>query len=403
MKPLLRNSFFWKFSLLFVAAVLFTLSFVFNKLYTNRSSVAEEVRNAETYLHEQERDFSRFLSDTVLIRKLVTNTETFPEFNTVADKKYGIFLYKVNDNGLLSMSFWSNQLVVPPTTTFSDGDIEDFQRLSNGYYLIVKRFVHLSSSTIVAYAMVPVRSMFYLETAYLPEQFVYSNTADNRVVLSSSVTEFPVRSSTGKTLFYFDKKASSGVPYNNKVTIMLRFSGLLLLLLFVHLIAESLARRKIWKGVLFLGVVLFTIRIVIYGFPQLMNLRQFELFDPLIYGSNIVQRSLGDLLMNSVFFCWLVLFTWYKVQHIGDLIVRLPKWLKWVVGILSVCLLIYSTFILSSVIRSIVADSKISFDVTNFFSLDKYTVVGFIVLATLTLSYYYFTQLLFRIIFPLFR
>jgi two-component system, NtrC family, nitrogen regulation sensor histidine kinase NtrY len=403
LKPLLRNSFFWKFSLLFVAAVLFTLSFVFNKLYTNRSSVAEEVRNAETYLHEQEQDFSRFLRDTVLIEKLVTNTETFPEFNAVANKKYGIFLYKVNDNGLLSMNFWSNQLVLPPPATFSEGDIEDFQRLSNGYYLIVKRFVHVSSSSIIAYAMVPVRSMFYLETAYLPEQFVYSNTADNRVVLSSSVTEFPVKSSAGKTLFYFDKKASSGVPYNNKVTILLRFSGLLLLLLFVHLIAESLARRKIWKGVLFLGSVLLTIRLVIYGFPQLMNLRQFELFDPLIYGSNIVQRSLGDLLMNSVFFCWLVLFAWYKVQHIGDLIVRLPKWLKWVVGILSVCLLIYSTFILSSVIRSIVADSKISFDVTNFFSLDKYTVVGFIVLATLTLSYYYFTQLLFRVIFPLFR
>ena len=81
----------------------------------------------------------------------------------------------------------------------------------------------------------------------------------------------------------------------------------------------------------------------------------------------------------------------------------MPPWLKWIAGILSLCLLIYSTFILSSVIRSIVADSKISFDVTNFFSLNRYTVAGFIVLATLSLSYYYFTQLLFRAIFPLFR
>ncbi|HKO80379.1 MAG TPA: ATP-binding protein, partial [Chitinophagaceae bacterium] len=59
---------------------------------------------------------------------------------------------------------------------------------------------------------------------------------------------------------------------------------------------------------------------------------------------------------------------------------------------------------LSSIIRSIVADSKISFDVTNFSSLSpRYTSAGFIVLATISLSYYYFTQLLFRIIFPLFR
>ena len=185
---------------------------------------------------------------------------------------------------------------------------------------------------------------------------------------------------------------------------MLFRSGLLLLLLFIHLVAESLAQKKVWKGVLFLGVSLIGIRLIIYFFPQLLNLRQFELFDPSIYGSNIVQRSLGDLLMNSAFFCWIVLFTWYKVQHLKNVISPLPSWLRTLAGVFSLCLLIYSTFILSSIIRSIVADSKISFDVTNFSSLSpRYTSAGFIVLATISLSYYYFTQLLFRIIFPLFR
>jgi two-component system nitrogen regulation sensor histidine kinase NtrY len=145
------------------------------------------------------------------------------------------------------------------------------------------------------------------------------------------------------------------------------------------------------------------LRVIIYSFPDLLNLRQFELFDPSIYGSNVIQRSLGDLLMNAVFFCWLILFAWYKVQHMKNISLNWPSWLQWAAGILSLFMLIYSTFIVSSVIRSIVADSKISFDVTNFFSLDQYTVVGFIVLATLSLSYYYFTQLLFRIIMPLFR
>ncbi|MEO5562613.1 MAG: ATP-binding protein, partial [Chitinophagaceae bacterium] len=169
------------------------------------------------------------------------------------------------------------------------------------------------------------------------------------------------------------------------------------------LVAETFARNKIWKGVLFLGLSLLTLRLLVYWFPEMMNFRQFELFDPSIYGANMVQRSLGDLLMNSIFFCWFVLFTWYKVNHEKNIILRFPPWVQWSAGIISICLLIYSTFILSSLIRSIVADSKISFDVTNFYSLDKYTVVGFIVLACLSLSYYYFTQLLFRLIFPLFN
>jgi hypothetical protein len=53
------------------------------------------------------------------------------------------------------------------------------------------------------------------------------------------------------------------------------------------------------------------------------------------------------------------------------------------------------------VIKSLVADSKISFDVTNFFGLNRYSVFGFVVLACLSLSYYYFSQLLFRLILPL--
>ena len=403
MKPLIKNNLIWKFSLLLGSAFLFVLSFVFNKLYTNRSSVTEEVKQAEEYLHRQEKDFNKFFFDTANIRRFAEHNESIKEMQSFAARDYGIFIYRVNPTGTLTLDSWNNLLALPPAQTFSSGDMEDFMRLPNGYYFVIKRSVDLFTYPVVVYALIPVRSDFFLQTEYLPQKFVYSNTADKRVLMSLDETEFPVKSLSGKTLFYLDKKTSGAVPYNNQLTIALRFSGLLLLLLFIHLVAESLAQRQIWKGTLFLGVSLLMIRVLIYFFPGLLNLRQFELFDPSIYGSNTIQRSLGDLWMNSSFFCWLVLFTWYKIHHEKDFLVRLPAWLKWIVGLLSLCLLIVSTFVLSSVIRSIVTDSKISFDVTNFFSLDRYTVVGFIVLATLSLSYYYFTQLLFRAIFPLFR
>ena len=141
MKPIIRNNLIWKFSLLLAAAFLFVLSFVFNKLYTNRSSVAEEVRHAEEYLHQQERDFNRFLDDTSLIFRLVENKETVNELEKFARKDYGIFIYKVNNSGTLTMSFWNNQLALPPAETFSLGDLEEWMRLSNGYYLVIKRSI----------------------------------------------------------------------------------------------------------------------------------------------------------------------------------------------------------------------------------------------------------------------
>ena len=403
MKPLLKNNLIWKFSLLLASAFLFVLSFVFNTLYTNRSSVAQEVKYAESYLHALQKDFKQFMKDTSLVGRLAANKETDAEFNSVVNKKYGIYVYEVNPSGTLTLSFWSSQLILPPAETFWMDDIEEAMKLENGYYLVMKRNLSVNDHPVMVYALIPVRSEFFLETEYLPKKFVYSNDADNRVILSEHETEFPVKSLTGKTLFHLDKKAAGAVPYNNRLTIILRFGGLLMLLLFIHLVAESLARPKVWKGVMFLALSLLAIRLAVYFFPELLNLRQFELFDPQIYGANTVHRSLGDLLMNSAFFCWIVLFTWYKVQHLKNVISPLPFWFRAAAGVLALCLLIYSTFVLSSVIRSIVADSKISFDVTNFSSLNRYTGVGFIVLATLSLSYYYFTQLLFRIIFPLFR
>jgi two-component system, NtrC family, nitrogen regulation sensor histidine kinase NtrY len=405
-KPRLRYILFSKYSLLFLAAILFSLSFIFNKLYTNRSSVTREVRLLEQYLDRHEDNFNRFLKDTSLIRKLVEKRESLDEFNHLATRPYGIFLYRANEFGGVNLTFWSDQLAVPPTEIFAAEDGEYFHELSNGSYVTVKRTIAVSgvSDKILAFAMIPVWSEFFIETDYLPKTFAYSNTAAKRVMISDRQTEFPIISSSGKKLFYLDKKVSGAVPFNDRPTIFLRLGGVILLFLFLHLLAESVAKRKgAWRGIALLATIVTGLRVLSYFYPSLLNLRQFELFNPAIYGSTIVQRSLGDLLVNASLFCWIVLFAWSRLHNNTEPMAGFSKPLRWAIGLFSLCLLIYSTFILSVVIRSIIADSKISFDVTDFFSLNRYTVFGFVVLACLVLSYYYFTQLLFRLIFPLFE
>lgn len=395
-----KNKGYWKWGLLILSALLFTFSIVFNRFSTYRSSLQSEVKKAELYLHNQQKDFDKFLKDSVLVGKLIRNSEERSQFDALIAKKYGIYLYEVKESGTLTLNFWNTQLVLPPDETFSVPEMEEYLSLPNGQYLLVKKTLHVFEQTIMAYAMIPVQTIYFQEKSYLPRRMVYSEEVDGRVVIATAETNFPVKSLNGKHLFYLDKVATSGLQVNDKVTIILRVSALLILLLVVHLFAEMFARKRIGKGVMFLVCCLVFIRVLTYIFPEILNLRQFPLFDPQIYGSSIVQRSLGDLLLNSIFFCWMVVFTWSKVHQRKDLTTPWIKSIKWPVAIFCICLLIYSTFILSSVIRSIVADSKISFDVTNFFSLNFDTVVGFFVLATLTLSYYYFTQLLFRIIFP---
>jgi hypothetical protein len=64
---------------------------------------------------------------------------------------------------------------------------------------------------------------------------------------------------------------------------------LLLLLLFVHLVAESLAGRSKWKGVLFLGLSLIIIRLIIYSFPELLNLGFHQLLRNLVPDDNFIK------------------------------------------------------------------------------------------------------------------
>lgn len=405
MKPLFKNTWLRNYSLLLLSALFFVFSFVFNTLYTNRSSVGSEVKQAEKYIHAQHADFNKLLNDTSLLNKLLNGKESLAEFTALAAKKYSVFVYTTSPFGTTDMKFWSDQLAVPSNETIAGADGEYFQQLSNGWYVILKKTLPVSTpdGQGIAIAVIPVRSEFFITTEYLPEKFTYSNQADKRVRISEKPTEFPVKTVAGKTLFYLDKKTTVAVPYNDRQTILLRFAGVLFLFLFIQLLAEAEARRKTaWWGIGLLTAILVVLRVSTYYFPQLLNLRQFELFSPVIYGSNPIQRSLGDLLINSVLFCWVVLFAWSKLRQEENPGARFSVQVKWVAGILSLCLLIFSTFILATVIRSLVADSKISFDVTNFFSLNRYTVVGFFVLACLSLSYYYFSQLLFRLAFPIF-
>jgi signal transduction histidine kinase len=394
-----------KRSLLIFAVGLFLLSFISAYYFQIQPSIEYQKKQLENYVQKQEKDAKLLLQDTLLMRKLVLKNESLEEFKRVEEKKFGFFLFAETISDNQSLLFWNNQKILPPDADFNLQDGEYFQHLTNGYYVVIKRTLQLPgmSNNIVAYALIPVLNQYYLPTDYLPTRFVHDEDAAKKISLSESATPSAVHSLDGEVLFYIKRVAHTNVSVTNTLTLILRLSSLVFLLVYVHLMAESIVKRKrTLQGILFLAVLLIVFRIVLYVFPAIFSFRQFELFNPLIYASNFINRSLGDLLLNSIILCWIVLFAWYNIGP-G----RTPFFLKgnrvYVAGTLAVFVLILSTFQLANVVRGLVANSKISFNVTDFFSLDIYTAVGLIVLALLCLTYYYFTRLLFRVIYPAFK
>jgi signal transduction histidine kinase len=394
-----------KRNLLIAAISLLLLSLVSSFYFRVNPSINYEEKKLEQYIHKQQKDFNLLLKDTSLLRKLVQQRESLDELKSLTKKEYGIFLYVETLSGP-SLFFWNNQSVTPSDNALQLPDGEHFQRLSNGYYLVLKENLRFSdmSNNIQAIALIPILYQYEYNTEYLLTHFAHDGDAINKIGFSLSRTPYIIHSLKGKPLFYITGKAHTPIMANDSVTLTLRLFALVLLLLFLHLQAETVVYRKgAFKGVLFLIVVLISIRAVIYLFPSIFYFRQFQLFDPQIYSANWLNPSLGDLLFNALAFCWIVLFAWFKLGPQK----RLPAFIKgkglYVLGVSCVFFLILSTFLLANIVRSLVADSSISFNVAVFFSLNVYTAVGFFVLALLSLAYYYFTRLLFQYILPAFE
>ncbi len=406
MKPSLKNIFFSKYSLLLPAAALFLLSNFFNSYYSNSSSLVRNGQALQQYIHNMERAVNAFYTDTATIKKLINENETLPEFENITKSGFGVYLYTNDFYGNYTLRFWSDQRVVPDSMAFRYEDGEHYQKLPNGYYETIKRKIFLSDAdSVTAVSLIPIQYDFYVENENLGNNFIYDKKADQKIIISKDkdTTDFPIRTLTGKTLFYIDKKAGSELPVSNTLTFSLRLAAFILLFIFFFLIADDIATRgKLGLGLVFLVITFIGVRLVLYYFPAILNLRRFELFNPGIYSSGVILKSLGDILINALLLCWIATFIWSRTgKRIVNITIN-PK-LKWLTGIISLMALTLATLVLADVIKNLVADSNISFDVTDFDSITRYSVIGFIVLACLSLAFFYFTRILFYFVFAVFK
>ncbi len=354
----------------------------------------------ESFLQERESDFGKLLKDTSRVKRLLNQHYSKKELDALLEKQYGLLIYEKDSSGTSSLKFWSDQRSVLPDSFLTRRDGNYFVYLSNGQYEFIKKTWPWGYKSIQLVALIPVRWEYYISPENLKPGFTGFPAAENRVRIASQPTGFPVKSSYGNILFYLERIGSYNAAKYSLLMLLLLFSGILLLLAIIHNVAHAIARRfGPLAGIIFLVIVVLSMRIMLYSFPGLLNLRQYELFDPTIYSSSIVLSSLGDLLINALLFCWITLFI--KLEMPNYSLPRLGNaWLQWVITAVVLVVLVIVSFLFADIVQSLVADARISFNVTNFFSLTVYSFIAFIVLAALALSYFLFTQILLRLISP---
>jgi two-component system nitrogen regulation sensor histidine kinase NtrY len=257
---------------------------------------------------------------------------------------------------------------------------------------MIRKDITVRGKPLMVFAMLPVRWAYFMENKYLHTEFEGYTGINEQYEISQDPDALPVKNTAGQELFRIKQKPGKSFISYDTVTIILRVIAIILLLVFLHSIAQELVQHYRFRtGFLFLLLSVICIRLISYYFPFPFDFSKLPLFDPSVYASNFLHPSLGDLLVNAILLFWLVSFyktyndqrSWFKYQ--------LPaKWYPYV------CLFILTVicFLLGGVIISLVKDSKIPFDVTNFFGLNVYSVISFIILCFLVLSFFYFSQIL---------
>jgi two-component system, NtrC family, nitrogen regulation sensor histidine kinase NtrY len=394
-----RNAYF-----ILAAAWLFTISFITTHYWSNYSSVRFLRNSIEKDIQRQEKDFLSLVSDSGLVNKLVSHKYNRQELENVIAKRYAFYLYETNTYGLISLAFWNNQYTTPAQELLQGSRQHGFVKLSSGQYEFLREIVQTKDKKqVVAVCLIPIRKEYFIQNPNLKPEFANHPKAENKVAIARQQTDYPVKSSFGDVLFYLEPKMSYQEDNSNWFTLTLNVLAIIFLLIFIHnagiQIAESYGYMR---GIFFLVSVVVILRALTYLFPQLLNLGNYELFDPAIYSSGIILNSLGDLLINAFLFCWIILFVRSLVANKTFEAIRNTKW-HWPVLALVMLSLVGITFVAADIIKSLIADARISFDVTNFFRLTIYSFVGFLVLATISFGYFFCSRLLLTTIEPLIR
>ena len=383
--------------LLLTSLLLLSISVFTNRTQSAASLGKSYANSLSKYISTAEKDFKTLTQFNALLNEInapVQNIEKEKKINTY---NQFIFVYKTVP-GFTQLTYWNTQTILPDVSIIQSKDSIAFKKLSNGYYFIQKKNVQNN----IIISLVPVKWKYSIASNYLLNHFAVNASKGEDFEMSYDKNNPPVFASNGAYLFSV-KNINATNKSNDRLTIWLRILSIFPLLIFLHFAVVKLYEEKGFKtAVIFLVTTLLIFRFITYYFLGLLQLRSFELFDPSIYGSDIILRSLGDLLINALLFLWVIGFIKNHLESIDLHKKKFTVLQQWIFLVACALTVLFVTYTGGAIIRSLVADSQIPFNVLNFFSLNIYSVTGFLVLCCIAVGYYYFCKIIFYLLRKLF-
>lgn len=394
-KPLLINlktAVYKNGYLIITAAWLYTISFIFSNYFSYNSGPQKVKENLESRIHREELKFKNLIADTALLSQLIYDTSNAKLALELEKEDAGIFIFQQVEVGKFNELYWSTNKISVPTKLLNSTTPTQFLNSSNGQFLLSKQLLILRGNSFLIVNILPIKWSYFIQNKYFNADFADFPGLDEQYAITNNLSDLPIYSSNSTYLFSIQLLEGKLFVSYDIITLMLRVLAIILLLLFINAVAVELVVELGFKrGFLFLmGSILF-LRTISYISPFPFDYSKLPLFDPSIYASNFLHPSLGALFLNAVLFYWIMRF----VKNNYSCKIELPKTEANKI-IIAFNLFVYTSiaFIIVTIIQSLVSDAKISFDVTNFFSLTIYSSISIVILCFLALGFFYLSQVL---------
>jgi two-component system nitrogen regulation sensor histidine kinase NtrY len=276
-----------------------------------------------------------------------------------------------------SLLWWSGTGVEPLQALAALKSGEPLIKTGNGWYRV---FTVPYGKRLIA-GFLRIRSEYPFQNKYLvnsfhqdlciPEQFQFSVDPDQGHAVSGT---------NNTPLFYI-----SAAPVNdNRAPWSLTAVAYMLAIVLFHYFIFRLVQFKSGSSALAWFITGLTVLISRFagaqsGFPEALHVLPF--FSPSYYASSLLLNSLADLFAFSValVFCAAGYFQWMRLRQpdSGKAGFGITLWVLFA--------LLFSVFI-NHLVSTLIINSKISFNITNVFELDYFTLAGVLIIGLLLLS-----------------
>ena len=328
--------------------------------------------------------FEGFLEEHSLVRHMFSDSLTGKETDRL--NKFPFYVYAFDKD---SLKYWNTNIFTP---VYNDSLLGKTVVLRNEKGVFVARCMEqpVAGKNKRLIALFPVFITYPLENDYLRTHFAASDNIPITTKILSPATPhaggFPVSMRGNDVVFYLQFNTADVQKWiPSTLFILMLLAALVVSISWVQLMVIYLTRNRssLTGLIVTLSLVgIFRAALYFYGLP--FNLDTLTFFSPSLYASSKFLSSFGDLFINTLCVLWIIVFitrhTPYKNYFDGLKI----KPLRYAVAAILICVLfLYMNFFVG-LVRSLVLDSSISFDVSHFYSINVYTILGLLVIGAMT-------------------